>query len=460
MTDEHLVAPHSVEAEQAVLGCLLMFGEAVALAAEMGLTADDFYLADHRVVMSALQGLHDDGEPIDLALVIDRVRRIDPTWAADAAGRVHALASRAGNVAALRAHCRTVREASQHRQILELTWRLQAAVGDANQSPRDLVALADTHLQRIVEGTGRDRMSRPAQDAISDAANQWSEPTPPGVRTGIDPVDETLGGLRQGRLVCLAARPSVGKSALALQICRHAVEVTGKHVLLASLEMSDLEIAGRLVAHGGASLTRLDDQRTATRRDWEIVAQAGQHEPFGRLHIADSRDMSPGDLAALARRLHARHPLALIAVDYLQLMRIVQAPGQRENRATLIGQASRRLKVLAMSLDIPVLVLSQLNRGVEGTPDSRPKLSDLRESGRIEEDCDQVAFLYRPDRDLPAQLKMAVVKNRQGRITDPGTDIALDMLEGRFWVQPPRRLGGGVGAPAAGGSADAWAEAA
>jgi replicative DNA helicase len=248
----------------------------------------------------------------------------------------------------------------------------------------------------------------------------------PGLRTGLTELDRIIGGLQDGRLYVLAARPSMGKSLLGLQIARHAALIERQRVLFASLEMSDSETAQRhLAAETNMKPERLHLGKIR-QADWPTLLDAAQRTAGTPFHLLDDGDLSLARLRAHARQLAVRHErLALVVVDYLQLMR---AEKPSRSRVDDVSEFSRGLKRLARELNCPVIAIAQLNRSVEGRPDKRPILADLRESGQIEADADCVLMLYRDDyydrdSERPGEMDIIIRKNRQGRLGQLTTHI-------------------------------------
>jgi len=292
-------------------------------------------------------------------------------------------------------------------------------------------------------GWTEDVVGERLEDAVTDELDCLQRATTaehglPGLATGLPDLDRLLGGLQAGRLYVLAGRPAMGKSLLALQIARHVAARDQQRVLCASLEMSDAETAQRhLAAESGVDPERLHPGQIRPT-DWPALLDAAARTSTVPLHLLDDGDLSLMRLRAQARQLAVRHDrLALVVVDYLQLMRSERPSGSRVED---VSEFSRGLKRLARELACPVIAVAQLSRAVESRPDKRPVLSDLRESGQIEADADCVLMLYRddyynPDSDRPGELDIIVRKNRQGRLGQATAHIDARL---RFLPQPAR----------------------
>jgi replicative DNA helicase len=393
--------PQNLEAEQSVLGAVLLSDTALpALIIDERLQAEDFYRESHGLIYRAMLELHGSGEPVDALTLVEHLKQAGQLDQVGGRATVDLLAGSVPAVGNVRQYARIVRENAMLRRLLRAAYEIQAKVHSHEAPPRELVDLAErTILEVAHEDSRKDfRSIEVVLDAettkLAELSRQGKSIT--GTASGFEDLDVITGGFQPGNLIILAARPSMGKSALMANFCENAALEGNKAVALFSLEMSESELAQRFIA-SQASI-KGDDLRKGNvpNSRWPKIMQASARLAASPLYIDDSSDLSVLDVRAKARRLVQQHAdgLGLIVIDYLQLMR---AGGSVENRVEQIGQISRGLKTLARELEVPVIALSQLNRGVEQRTDKRPVLSDLRESGAIEQDADLVMFIYRDE---------------------------------------------------------------
>ena len=394
------VPPHSLEAEQAVLGGLMLSGEAWAKIADK-LTERDFYRRDHQLMYRAIGELSEKGMPCDAVTLGEW---FDAQGLAESVGGtryVLELANSTPSAANIVAYAEIVREKSVLRQLIDAGMEI---TGDGfrpeGRSSQELVESAEQKVFQIAEAGSRGRQGFvPMRSAVKEAfrllQERYESRSPiTGLPTGFNDLDYKTAGLQAGDLIIIAARPSMGKTALSLNIAEYAAIKTGKAAAVFSMEMSSSQLAFRLIS----SLGRINQQHLRTGEladeEWPRVTSAITMLSEAKIFIDDTPSLSPLELRARARRLKREHDLGLIVVDYLQLM---QVPGNKENRATEISEISRSLKALARELGVPVIALSQLNRSLEQRTDKRPVMADLRESGAIEQDADVIVFIYRDD---------------------------------------------------------------
>jgi replicative DNA helicase len=417
------VPPHSLEAEVSVLGACLISEAATSVALEQ-LTADDFYRNAHRVVFEAISALSRAGEPVDAVSVADWLSRKGRLDEVGGAAALYDLTEQVPTAANAGYYARLVRDRSMLRRLIEAgTQVVQLGYESEDEVARTIDRAETLVFQLARDGDRGDveplrRLLNESYEKLEVLARQRSEVT--GLATGLDDFDRLTSGLQGQNLVIIAARPSMGKSGLALGIARYVAADLRRPVLFFSLEMSKVEIANRLLS----SEAHVDSQRLRTGRlddrDWRAVGDALGRLNDAPLFIDDTPSISLMEIRAKARRLKQREKdLAMIVVDYLQLM---QSDGRRpENRVQEVAEISRGLKMLAKGLDIPVVALSQLSRQPEARTDKRPMLADLRESGAIEQDADIVAFIYRDevyDQDSADKgtAELIVAKHRNGAI--------------------------------------------
>jgi len=416
------VPPHDLDAEESLLGAMLLSTDAISVALEK-CSAEDFYKPTHGNLFSAIAKLYERGEPVDAITVTDELRRtLDPDLVGDPAELV-----------ALQGGTPSVANAGYYADIVfehSLLRRMVAVAGEisdlAYSKPSDVIGAVDEAEQKMLEiSDARSADTLAALDdlllksfaRIEELANRSETIT--GTATGYTDLDKLLAGLQPQSLTIVGARPAMGKTAFALGMLTHAGAVNQKPSLLFSLEMSHLELTQRMLA----SEARVDAQKMKTGRlsdsDWERVTRAMTRLSDSPIFIDDNPRLTVMDIRARARRIKKQHgDLGIIVIDYLQLM---TSRGSAENRQVEVAEMSRGLKILARELNCPVVALSQLSRGLEARQDKRPMLSDLRESGSLEQDADVVAFLYRdevydpdgsPERRGTAEV--IVAKHRNG----------------------------------------------
>jgi replicative DNA helicase len=398
------VPPHSIEAEQSVLGGLLLDNLAWDRAADL-LTESDFYRYEHRQIYAAISALVGGGKPADVVTVNEHLQSLGR--ADDCGGQMYlnALAQSVPSAANIRRYAEIVRERAVLRKLIGASDEI--ATQAFNPQGRPVTQILDEAESRIFqigeEGSrskqgfiGIDKLVVELIDRVTELHENGAEEVT-GVRTGFYDLDRYTAGLQKGDLIVLAARPSMGKTALALNIAEHVAVREELPVLVFSMEMGASQLAVRMVG----SLGRIDQQhlRTGALRDdeWTRLTEAVDQLGKVSLFIDETAALNPAELRARARRMARQFggTLGLIVVDYLQLMS--GSAGSDENRATELGEISRGLKALAKELQCPVIALSQLNRSVETRNDKRPLMSDLRESGAIEQDADVIMFIYRDD---------------------------------------------------------------
>ncbi len=425
--------PQNQEAEASVLGAILLSEQALdGLAIDVKLRPDDFYRERHRLIYKTMMRLKEktDPEPIDVLTVTAELDRQGELDEAGGTAYVHSLPNlvpAAGNV---RQYGKIVKDHALMRKLLDTTRRIQDDIFVFDGPPRELLDQAESALFHIAheDRTGELRsieaVLHDELDKLELVSREGMAMT--GTPSGFNEIDELTGGFQPGNLIVLAARPSMGKSALVTNMAENAAVDFNKPVALFSLEMSETELAQRFIA-SQAKINGDDLRKGRVKTDrWPKVVKATEKLASAPLFIDDSSDLGIMEMRAKCRRLHGRQELGLVIVDYLQLMR---PDGTAESRVEQIGQISRGLKMLARELKIPVIAVSQLSRAVESRPDKRPLLSDLRESGNIEQDADVVMFIYRDEyynkeSERPGEADVIISKHRNG----PLGDVALTFL--------------------------------
>jgi len=395
------VPPQNDEAEVAVLGTILLTEQALdQIFVELKLTAEDFYRPRHGVIFRAMLRLKEKAEPeaVDALTVSDDLNRHNELEEAGGAAYIHALPTMVPAAGAVRDYARIVRDHSMLRRLLGAAREIQENVATQGGDPRALVEQAEQAIFRAAHAHDTSQV-RSIEDVLHEELDKLERLSKEGqsltgTPSGFRDLDEITGGFQPGNLIVLAARPAMGKSALAANIAENAAVDHGKSVALFSLEMSDGELAQRFIASRGKISGESLRKGRVKPEQWPKVLAATEKLTKAPLFIDDSSDLGVLELRAKARRLHQHHPLGLLIVDYLQLMR---AEDPRDGRVEQVGKMSRGLKILARELHIPVIAVSQLSRAVEARPDKRPLMSDLRESGNIEQDADLVMFVYRDE---------------------------------------------------------------
>jgi replicative DNA helicase len=397
-----LVPPHSVEAEQSVLGALLIDTTAWDQVAD-AVGAEDFYRPDHRLIFQALGELVATGRPGDVVTVSEQLERRGQLSEAGGLAYLGTLARDTPTAANARTYAQIVRERALLRRLIE-AGRSIAASGFSEEglSARELVDRAEALVFDIAERGARGQEGAVRVSAllprVIDQIDQWhSDPDSlRGLATGFTDFDKKTGGLRPGDLVIVAGRPSMGKTTLAVNMAEYAAvnpDIRAS-VAIFSMEMpSDQLITRMLSSIGHVPLNSIRSGRISDE-DWVRITSATNQLSEARIFIDETPALSPTELRARARRIKREHGLGLIVVDYLQLM---QVAGTQENRATEIAEISRGLKTLAKELAVPVIALSQLNRSVEQRQEKKPVMSDLRESGSLEQDADMILLIYRDE---------------------------------------------------------------
>lgn len=438
--------PRSLDAERSVLGAILLSERAMyGLVIEEGLRSQDFYHPQHRMIYEAMLKLYRDSEPIDPLTVTEQLRQeavLDEVGSEAVIDELSAGVPAAGNV---RQYAKIVKEHALMRRILEATYRIQESVNRREGQPRDLVERAEREILEIAHDD-RQKDFRAIDEILDEELDKLHRLSIEGTAltgtpSGFKDLDEITGGFQPGNLIILAARPSMGKSALVTNIAENAAIEFGRPVALFSLEMSEAELAQRFVASQGSIRGEELRKGKVQESKWAKVLEASQQLARSPLYVDDSSDIGILELRAKARRLHQRQELGLIIIDYLQLLR---ADGRTDNRVEQVGQMSRGLKILARELNVPVIALSQLSRAVETRTDKRPILSDLRESGQIEQDADLVLFIYRDEyynkeeSEHPGEAEVIIAKHRNGALGSVTLVFQNEFPKFRNYVNPDR----------------------
>ncbi|MBT8078294.1 MAG: replicative DNA helicase [Gammaproteobacteria bacterium] len=418
------VPPNSIEAEQSLLGGLLLDNQAWDKVADL-VVPEDFYRKDHRIIFAGIAELVEQGHPGD---VVTLSEFLDNRGELDAAGGLEYLATLANETpgaANIVAYAKILRERSTLRSLIHAGNEISgSAFATDGRSATDLVDEAERLVFDIAEKGARGRVGfKSLKQILPDTVDRidllhQSGGDITGIPTGYAEFDKLTAGLQPGDLIVIAGRPSMGKTTLAVNVAENAAIGAKVPTAIFSMEMPSQQLAFRMIS----SLGRVDQTHLRTGRfpdeDWSRINTAVQLMSDAPMFIDDSPGLTPTEIRARARRLKRERNLGLIVVDYLQLM---QVHGTKENRATEISEISRSLKSLAKELELPVIALSQLNRSVEQRTDKRPVMSDLRESGAIEQDADLIVFIYRDEvynQDTPRKgiADISIAKQRNGPI--------------------------------------------
>lgn len=390
--------PHSIEAEQSVIGALLLDNPAWDVAGDL-LSESDFYHTRHKIIFRAISGLTGEQKPFDLLIVADALKNSKMLDLAGGEPYLYEICGKTYSTANIAAYAAIVRDHAVTRKIIQAANELLEAAHDGKTSA-ELLEVAESKIFAIAnqsvhraEPVKFDKIGSKTFEAIAALSESKSELT--GVATGFGEIDFMTCGLQPSDLIIIAGRPSMGKTAFAMNIAENAVLGSDATVLVFSLEMSSEQLAKRLISScGKVNQTNLRKAKLAPD-EWARLGDATSTLSRSQLYIDDSAGLTPSDVRARARRLHREcGGISLIIVDYLQLLHV---PEHNKNRVQEISEITRKLKMLAKELNVPVIALSQLNRNVESRTDKRPVMSDLRDSGEIEQAADVVAFIYRDD---------------------------------------------------------------
>ncbi len=417
--------PHSLEAEQAVLGGLMLEEHAWDRVAEI-VTEADFYRKDHRLVFRAIGLLAEEGKPRDALTVSETLAHMGELEEAGGLAYLGELVKNTPSAANITAYAEIVRERSILRQLIRVSYEISDSAYKPQGAPSsEILDQAESKIFAIAEQqqkTGGPQPLKPILAKTLDRIDQLFQSTDQitGLTTGLDKLDEMTSGLQKGDLVIVAARPSMGKTTFSMNLVENVMMNSGLPVLVFSMEMPADSIVMRMLS----SLGRIDQTRVRSGKleeeDWPRLTSTMSMLAQQKMFIDDTPALSPTELRARARRVARDNDgkIGLIMVDYLQLMRV---PGLENNRVNEISEISRSLKALAKEMECPVIALSQLNRSLEQRPNKRPVMSDLRESGAIEQDADVIMFIYRdevynPESQDKGTAEIIIGKQRNGPI--------------------------------------------
>lgn len=415
------VLPHSIEAEQSVIGSMLMDKEAITIASDQ-INGDDFYGKQYGILFDAMVELNDEGKPVDLVTLQQRLKEkgVPPEiYSLEYIRDVMAAVPTSANV---KYYAKIVAEKSVLRKLIRVNEEIANSCYAQNDTLEAILETSEKSIFDIVQNRNNSDFV-PIRQVVMNAMNMIEEASKnhgavTGIATGFLDLDYKTAGLQPSDLILVAARPSMGKTAFVLNIAQHVALHEDKAVAIFSLEMSKEQLVNRLLSL--ESKVNSQSIRTGNMKDdeWERLIEGADAIGKSKLLIDDTPGISFGELRSKCRKFKLEHNLEMVIIDYLQLM---TGSGKNESRQQEISDISRSLKALARELHVPVVALSQLSRAVEQRPDHRPMLSDLRESGAIEQDADVVMFIYRDDyynkdTDLKNIAEIIIAKQRNGPI--------------------------------------------
>lgn len=416
------VPPHSIEAEQAVLGGVLLSEHGFEEVADR-VGEEDFYREDHRLIFRAVTELNNAGKPCDAITVTEWFEANGHIDRVDGGAYIVQLTNATPSAANVKAYADIVREKSILRALIDVGSRITGnAYGSDGRDSKELLEEAERDIFAIADrGQRAGQGFVSVQDTLDQAFKRIEQLVEhkgdiTGIPTGFVDLDKKTAGMQDSDLIIVAGRPAMGKTTLAMNIAENAAIKSGVPVAVFSMEMSSLQLVMRLFS----SLGQIEQGRLRTGNledmDWPKLTSAMNLLGKSKIFIDETPALSPAELRARARRLKREHEIGMIVIDYLQLM---QVPGNNENRANEIAEISRSLKALAKELHVPVIALSQLNRSLEQRPNKRPVMADLRESGSIEQDADLIVFIYRdevynPDTPEKGKAEIIIGKHRHG----------------------------------------------
>jgi replicative DNA helicase len=420
------VPPNNVEAEESVLGSMMLSPEAIASVVE-AVRPEDFYRPAHTRIFRAMLAIYGRGEPVDAITVVEELKRSHELDQIGGALEIFDLVERVPSPASAAYYAKIVADHALLRRLIDAASQIMTRAYAVPEDPRKLADEAEGMVYAVARAEEKDEVVG-LSDLVNDSMAalehiQQRDSAFAGIPTGFVDLDNLLSGLQPGNLIVVAARPGVGKSSLVTNLARNVAVDAAAPVAMFSLEMSRFEIGMRLLC--GEAKVPWERVRTGRMHteEWTRIVEAAETLHDAPLYIVDSGNVTIVDIRAKARRLKSRHGLGLIIVDYLQLM---SGHGRIENRQQEVAEISRSLKLLAKELELPVIAVSQLNRNPESRGDKRPQLSDLRESGAIEQDADIVVFIHRDDGDeqMKGKADLIVAKHRNG----PTGNIPLTFL--------------------------------
>jgi len=415
------VPPHNLEAEQSVLCGMLLDREVIAMAMEI-LKGDDFYYPSHKEIFEAMIAIYEQNQPVDLITLIEKLQEQSTLEAVGGQQYIMEISTHISTTVNIRQHAKIIEQKSILRKLIKTSSGIMSKSFEGGEDIQNIIEEAEKGLFDIIQNRKVEEFS-PIKDVlvktfdkIEDVYHNKGKIT--GVPSGFVDLDRKTTGFQPSDLILVAARPSMGKTAFSINVCQYAAIHAKVPVLIFSLEMSKEQLVNRMLS----SESMVDSQKLRTgdlvEEDWNKIARAIGPLSEAPIYIDDTPGISVGELRAKCRKLKIEKGLGLVMIDYLQLM---SGSGKIESRQQEISEISRSLKAIAREIQCPVIALSQLSRAVEQRADHRPMLSDLRESGAIEQDADVVMFLYRdeyyhPDTEKKNQGEVIIAKQRNGPI--------------------------------------------
>ena len=416
------ILPHSIEAEQSVIGSMLMDKDAVIVALDM-ISGEDFYSKQYSILYETMLELFNEGKEMDLVVIQDRLREKNVSPELSSLGFIKEIITTVPTSANIKYYATIVKEKSTLRKLIKLNEDIANSCYVGNDSLEEILARTEKDLFELLQSrTAKD--IRPIEDIAKnvlyriEAASRTREIVT-GIPTGFIDLDYKTSGLQPSDLVLIAARPSMGKTAFVLNMVQHIAMKKELPCMIFSLEMSSEQLVQRMLAME----TGIDSQKlrtgNLTDNDWDPLIRGVVDVSDSKIIIDDTPGISVGELRSKCRKIKLERGLSIVIIDYLQLM--TGSSKRSENRQQEISEISRSLKALAREMEAPVVALSQLSRACETRPDHRPMLSDLRESGAIEQDADIEMFLYRDDyyhkdTEHPNEAEVIIAKQRNGPI--------------------------------------------
>lgn len=415
---EFLVMPHSLESEKAVLGAMLLDKQCLEEALEQ-LEKDDFYVPSHTIIFEAMKALYKQDKPVDVITLSEQLQNVNKLDRVGGLSYLTELLSACPTTVHHQFYIESIKNKSNLRKIINLGKELQE-LGMSSHDPDEALNKAESLVFGLATSNKNSKKVAKVQDFIYDYYNLLQQRSQAdngltGLSTGFQALDKVLAGLQKSDLIIVAGRPSMGKTAFALNIAENVCDHGGR-VCVFSLEMSKEQLLERIVASQSGVSGEYIRLGSLSEKQWEQIKQAMARIKTWDLYIDDTPNITIQEIRSKLRKAHSEKPVDLVVIDYLGLISI---PDQKGNKADQIGEVTKALKQLARELDCPIILLAQLNRGVEQREDKRPMMSDLRDSGAIEQDADVILLLYRDEYyhiDTPKKgiAEVIVAKQRRG----------------------------------------------
>ncbi|MFO7637457.1 MAG: replicative DNA helicase [Clostridia bacterium] len=413
------IPPQNIEAEQCVLGCMLLDEDAIADSFDV-LNENDFYEPRNKAIFQAVSNLYTAGKSVDIVTVSDHLKKNDMLEKIGGMDYLASIVEQVPSVASARHYAEIVEDKALLRMLIKNSGEIIEKGYNYQDDARLVLDYAQQSLFELVQdknSKGVHPINEILQENLKVLAKLYKEGNPvPGISSGFEDLDKLTLGFQNSDLILIAARPAMGKSSLALNIAQNVAIKEGKSVALFSLEMAREQIVNRIIS----SEIMIENNKLRTGKisseEWKKIAYASSQISEASIFIDDTSDITTGEIRAKCRRLKLRNKLDMVIIDYLQL---ISSSVRRESKQQEITEISRSLKILAKELQVPVIALSQLSRACEQRQNHRPMLSDLRESGAIEQDADMVMFLYRDDyynkaSEEPNVFEIIISKHRNG----------------------------------------------